>query len=535
MEISRKPCPNPGCSSSDAFSYNTEKKQGWCFSCGQRYPQRGIVYPQEVLEEFPIGRSVIEEEDSTMMNNQNVAVLPTPVVNKQYRENRGITKATMTKYGVLTEINHLGEEVAHEYPYPGGDIKRRLFPKTFTTTKGGTVAEELFGMNLFNAGSAKYVTICEGELDAMSAFQMLGSKYPVVSLSSATPNKKLLTNVKDWLSSFEKIYLSFDSDGKADHIAQKLVNLFPNKVYKVPHDKYKDANEFLQANATQEYRNAWFSSSKYVPDDVLNSTSDFVTLFKESDDPIYLETGIQALDEQILGLMQGHFTVFTAPEGIGKTEFMRYLEYHILSNHPGVPIAICHLEETPKRSLLGLVSYDLGLNLTRKELVYEHNMEKDVLDSIEKLTKDENLYQFSIGVDEDPISILDKIRWFAEASECKFVFFEPIQDLAYSRQMDGTVEQFLSELSTKLARLSAELNIGIVTIAHENDDGNIRDCRMIGKRASVVVKLERDKMNEDPVVRNTTTLLVTKNRPAGNTGRGGHLFFDADSFTLSEA
>jgi hypothetical protein len=57
---------------------------------------------------------------------------------------------------------------------------------------------------------------------------------------------------------------------------------------------------------------------------------------------------------------------------------------------------------------------------------------------------------------------------------------------------------------------------------------------MIGKRASVVVKLSRDKFAESDTERNTTTLTVIKNRPAGTTGFGGQLLFDPDSFTLSE-
>jgi len=48
------------------------------------------------------------------------------------------------------------------------------------------------------------------------------------------------------------------------------------------------------------------------------------------------------------------------------------------------------------------------------------------------------------------------------------------------------------------------------------------------------VKLERDKMAEDPSIRNLTTLSVTKNRPAGNTGYAGSLVFNPDSFTLNE-
>jgi replicative DNA helicase len=57
---------------------------------------------------------------------------------------------------------------------------------------------------------------------------------------------------------------------------------------------------------------------------------------------------------------------------------------------------------------------------------------------------------------------------------------------------------------------------------------------MIGKRASVVIKLKRDQMSEDNDARNTTELLVLKNRPTGTTGFAGQLFFDADTFTLAE-
>ena len=67
--------------------------------------------------------------------------------------------------------------------------------------------------------------------------------------------------------------------------------------------------------------------------------------------------------------MQGHFTVFKAPTGIGKTELMRYMEYSMLQQN--IPIAAWHLEETKLRSLLGLVSYEVGDNLTRRDLIEE--------------------------------------------------------------------------------------------------------------------------------------------------------------------
>ena len=63
-------------------------------------------------------------------------------------------------------------------------------------------------------------------------------------------------------------------------------------------------------------------------------------------------------------------------------------------------------------------------------------MEDDVKRAITELTAEERLYQFQIAVDEDPMDILEKIRYFREACGVDYVFFEPIQDLAYSRKGD---------------------------------------------------------------------------------------------------
>ena len=126
----------------------------------------------------------------------------------EYVNLRSINTKTMEDYGVLT----YGDR--QEYVYPSGGIKVRNLKEKGFYAKGGFKGDELFGMNLFTAGSSKMVTITEGELDAMSVSQMLKSSYtnPVVSLPSATPSKKLWENCADWLNSFEKIILSVDND-----------------------------------------------------------------------------------------------------------------------------------------------------------------------------------------------------------------------------------------------------------------------------------------------------------------------------------
>jgi hypothetical protein len=134
------------------------------------------------------------------------------------------------------------------------------------------------------------------------------------------------------------------------------------------------------------------------------------------------------------------------------------------------------------------VSYECNDNLTRRDLIDEKGAEDQVIKAIKKLTKDENFYQFYLSDGQGADDLIDQIRYFAVAVVVKFVFFEPIQDVLAGSSEDSK-EQMLADLSVRLSKLSAELNVGIVTIAHTNDDGQMKYCRMIGQRASVIIDL----------------------------------------------
>lgn len=539
--LTHKACPHPKCGSSDAFSYNFEG-YGKCHSCGNAYPKKGVVYEDWVAETYPTAYAMKEGAkpvEPKPPSTSNTSSQNSDIVSTVYQPTRGIPKEVREFYGAITGLNDQGDPVVYRYTYPSGGKKYRRLPKQFYAE--GLNMDELFGMDKFNSGSSRQVVITEGEEDAMAAYAMLNTdpryKTPCVSLPSATPSANLWKNkaVTDWLGSFEKIYVSFDSDGKSDKIAEKLMNLYPNKVYQVPHDKYKDANEFLLDKAATAYRNAFLNAKKFTPDNLACTPEQFIQLYRESQEANYYPTGIKAFDAVGLGLFQGHFTVVKASTGAGKTEAIRLIEHNFLTNYPDLKFAIWHLEESRLRSILGLVSYRLGVNVTRKDLVAEKGLtDEDVEKTIREITENENLYQFYLKDEEDPLRLLDEIRYLAEACGCKFIIFEPVQDVAAGLGGDESKEAFLADLAVRLSKLAAELNVGIVTIAHTNDDGQIKYCRMIGQRASVVINLERDKENPNKEIRNTVKLTIEKNRPASYTGPAGQLTFDPESFTLTE-
>ena len=90
---------------------------------------------------------------------------------------RRISQAIAQKYGVTVEYNAQGQIVKHHYPYhdkdsgtPTGTKVRIVDNKSFYATgEFGNVG--LFGQQAFKGGG-KYITITEGEADALAVHEM---------------------------------------------------------------------------------------------------------------------------------------------------------------------------------------------------------------------------------------------------------------------------------------------------------------------------------------------------------------------------
>ena len=92
----------------------------------------------------------------------------------------------------------------------------------------------------------------------------------------------------------------------------------------------------------------------------------------------------------------------------------------------------------------------------------------------------------------------------------------------------------MTELGVKLTEFAKRKGIGIICISHVNSDGKTKYASSIEEEAIVLVELERDKMSDDPVEKNTTYLTVGKNRPFALTGPAGALTYDGETTIVSE-
>jgi len=513
------PCPK--CGSSDGYSIDD---QGWghCFACN---------YNRKVTDTTN-AEDVFDKEDS-------INTTPITPVTTVFRGFRGISKDTIQKFGVDVPGNPKASyearyplyqdkiHVANKIRYPKSDGKKPF------SVEGSLKDADMFGMHLFPAGSAKAITVTEGQDDCMAAFEMLGSKYPCVSIHSATEAEKQARKHYEYLNSFDSICLCFDNDEPGQIASKKFASMFSiGKVKLFPHkDGLKDANDWLNANKAQNFSNSWWKSQPYKPDglkmgtelleDIINSPNHFTVQYPWP-----------ALNLKTYGMRLSEAVIVTADTGVGKTSFLKEIEYKLLTDEElkqrGYGVGFLHFEEPIRDTGLGLLSihnskpYHLpDCERTTEELTKAYD---------EVLNNDRVVIYDHFGSNSVDV-VLDRVRHMA-ALNCKYIVLDHLSIIVSDQS--GDERKQLDEISTKLKTLCMELNIALLAVVHTNRQGQIRGTAGIEQLANIVLKLERDKESKDEWRRNVTKITVVKNRFCGRTGPGVYLFYNPETNRLSE-
>lgn len=455
----------------------------------------------------------------------------------EYLPWRGVDKTTMQFYDVKTKIGSGGKPLSIGYPYPNGSFKvRTLSDKNFHSVgdinKGG-----LFGRNRFPEGSNKCVTITEGELDALSLYQVIRS--PVVSVRSSSSALLDCTLDRSWLNSFERIYIAFDGDGPGQDAVAGVAKLFDfNKVYhlkfnqsdgSVPTRQRKDANDFVRAGESDELKTIWHNAKRYQPDNIVSDLKSFKTIISAKP-----QWGVPfpwpALTEATYGIRTKESVLITALEGVGKTEVCHAIEHSILKNTEANVGAI-YIEEPEKRHLEALAGLELKQPVHLPDRLVDDSA---VYEALEKVVRsDDRLYLYSHFGSDDPDVILDTIRFLVAARSCRYIILDHISMVVSGlRSRDAT--QALDYLSTRLQMMLMELDFSLILVSHVNDELLTRGSRNISKVGNTWIHLSRDlKSSDDRLVR-TTDVSIFKNRNAWRTGPICQLLFDPVTYTLTQ-
>ena len=522
--LDRGACPE--CGSSDG---NVRHSEGYsfCFVCETRF-----------------GESMQTETVIPMKRESNIKTVGTLGALTE----RSISKETAQKYNTDVKVNG-NMNTHHIYKYfdeSGNNIgnKVRNISTKDMWVEGSMTEALLFGQNIF-APNGKYITITEGEVDAMSAYELLGSKWACVSIKTGAGSA--LRDCKkafEYLDSFDQIVISFDMDKQGRDASEKVAQLFsPNKC-KIMHMEHKDANEYLQINKREEFTRAWWNAQPYTPAGIVNLKDLKSTIFEEE----YCETCLYPwtkLNDKTYGMRTGELITFTSGAGMGKSSIMRELMYHMLKN-TNDNVGILALEESIKNTTFNIMSVDANARLYINEIRKKYSQEE--LDTwFDNTVGTGRFFAFdhfgSINNDE----ILSRVRFMAQALDCKWIFLDHLSILV-SGQEDNDERKSIDILMTKLRSLVEQTGIGLLLVSHlrrptgdrGHEDGkevslsHLRGSASIAHLSDSVIALERDQQAEDEVLANTTTIRILKNRYTGDTGIATHLFYDRETGRMKE-
>ena len=516
----------PECGSSDALAIYDNGGQH-CFGSGCDYHVFGNGEVPMTTQELPKAKPL----------NMGGVVAAIP--------QRRLSQETCSRFGVTVEYSSTGEIQKHFYPYydlESGEVCAAKVREV--KTKGFYATGDMSGAGFFGqqqCKSNKYITITEGELDALSVYEMFNKQYDVVSLRSGASNAaKEIKEQLEWLESYENIVLCFDNDKAGDAAVEQVKDLFsPNKlkIVKLP---VKDASDMLMANRVKDFTQFWWNAKVYRPDGIVAGTDTWDTLVEKRQ-----VKSIPYPWEGLNHITRGHrpyeLVTITSGSGMGKSQFIREIEYDLLRRCEG-NIGVLALEEDLARTSLGIMSV-----AANRPLHLEEDTPVDQLRPFWEATLGTGRYYlFDHWGSTSADNLLSRVRYMAKALDCRYVVLDHLS-IVVSSQESGDERKAIDEIMTKLRTLVAETGISLFLVSHlrrsqgkAHEDGaqislgELRGSQAIAQLSDIVIGIERDKHNANEDNRNTTTVRVLKNRYTGETGPACWLQYDRSTGRMTE-
>ena len=451
---------------------------------------------------------------------------------------------------MTVEFSPEGKIVKHHYPYydkdsnkPTGSKVRQVETKGFYAT-GNFDNVGLFGQQASRDGG-KYITITEGEADALAVSEMFDGKWPVVSIRSgaAAAAKDIKANL-DWLETFDNVIICFDNDKAGQEAAQSVLGLFtPNKAKNVVLP-LKDAGDMLKANKVRDFTDAWWDAKAYRPDGIVSGL-DTWDMLQEQKDVKSIPYPWTCLNDYTHGFRRKELVTITSGSGMGKSQIMRELEHYLLQQTED-NIGILALEEDVPKTTLGIMSIEANKQLHLPEVrgALVEGEERGYWEKTFGLGRVQLLDHFGSTSEDD---LLGRIRYMAKGLDCKWIILDHLS-IVVSDQSHGDERKAIDSIMTNLRKIVQETGIGLFLVSHlrrpsgqkAHEDGGkislgeLRGSAAIAQLSDMVIGLERDQQHIDPDTRNTTCVRVLKNRFVGLTGAACYLYYDKDSGRMIE-
>jgi archaellum biogenesis ATPase FlaH len=530
-----------------------------CFACGYTIPseewlkENGHVNLQELEYEL-VGAEFNKEVLDKLKKN-------TSYDGKNYR---GIEEKTSRYFGVMYKFNNeTGEVESSYYPITKGimenktvsealtGFKIRKHPKDFSECVGEfNNQSDLFMQWRFPTHRGMLI-ICAGEVDALSAYQILkeqhdkrkDQKFDEIAVVSPVTGEggaaSQLRNHFEWLSQFSKIIICMDNDDAGREATKKIAEVLPKgKAYVLPL-RYKDVNKYLEENDEASFINDFWGHKPWTPDGIKSSVDGFYEIKEELLRPkITLPEYMKVLQGMMGGgIAQGRIVNVISTTSSGKTSHVRRMVHHWIFNSPVLP-TIVSVEETAAQYNIDLAQIHLKKNFTfgksTEELVDFIESEEFLKARRELAVREDGSPRFMI-IDEisgDISSIENQMETMFKKHGSKLFIIDVLSDLLRGSNADKAEDHM--NFQKKMAKLGCTIiNVHHTIKPPRGENGKPRkvteyDTLGTGsfvQSGHINIVLNRDKMSEDTVEKNITEAEMPKCR-GGQTGQAGLWYFD---------
>lgn len=566
MSESKSPCPRCRSNGRDRSGDNLinygEGKGSHCFSCGysilsdDEREARGIgkyVYEEsEIMTKEIITAEEIEELKSyTGVKGQNSRCIPDETY-KAY--------ACRFKYDETT-----GEVVEVFYPYTqdykaaGYKVRKTVVKDFYSVGKIGKNSE-LFGQWKWKEHTAKYVLLCAGELDAMSAYTMLenyrksrGSDFdPIPVVSSAigeTASFKQVQLQYAWLDQAQRVVVCYDNDEAGKEAIKKLVDVIPKGKMFVMRLSLKDANEYLMKGKEKQFVSAFFAAPAYSPDGIVGSGSLLDAIKEQATTPkIPLPPFMHKVQAQMAGgIPLGVILNLASASGTGKSTILEEMLYYWVFNSPH-KIGVLSLESDDGQFGTKILSRHVGRKI---DLIENVDEKIAFLSSPETEAAAEVLFKMPDGTDRWKL-VIDRdggiesmkalMMELIIACECKVIIADPVSDL-----LEGLGNEDQASFCKWMKGVVKSHNVTFINVCHVRKSSGGQKANSTGaemheedifgsgsliKSAACNLLFTRNKEAEDAIERNTTHMKMSKCRWTGRTGMSGQYFYDNEKHLM---
>lgn len=540
------------------FHYYGEGEGGHCFSalCGK------TLLSDEYKEEHGLNEIELEEYNW-------VATEFNECIHKQLKEStgldgkgyRGIRTDISKGLGVRYDYNTEDGSVATSY-YPvtknclEKDIKdsivgykRRSHPKTFLSPVGEADNScDLFMQWKFKSHRGM-LAICCGEVDAMSAYQMLydahvksgnKEKYDEIAVVSGITGEggmaAQLRNHYEWLTQFSKIIIIPDNDRAGKMAEEKIAAVLPRGKAFTVNLRLKDVNEYLVKGMEREFISDFWGNRAYTPDGIYASNDLLQDVIKQAyQKKISLPPFMYKVEEMLGKIVVGEIFTIYGDTSIGKSLFVDSIVESIIVNEPDQLVGVMSLEADRAKYATNLLSRHLRVNLNKMEGEerVEYLTRDEVKEKVNRFLKREGgLPSFYVHDNRgtDSQAMQESIYEMIKSLGVTVLVVDPISDVtsSMSREEQDRFTIWLKSLTLEFPYLT------IIVVAHTRKrdinaqitEQDIIGSSILAKSSAQTISLERNKLEECPIKRNTTTVTVQKNRPHQITGVAQRLYFD---------